>query len=127
TRSAAAEAVTGGRVHVNDARVKPAKEIRAGDTLVIRKDQLEWTVDVLAVSDRRGPASVAATLYEERPESRAKRAQFLVERRVSQPLGAELGERPTKRARRRLDALRPRIRRCTRSSSLVLVFAVVTA
>ena len=111
TRSAAAEAVTGGRVHVNDARVKPAKEIRAGDTLVIRKDQLEWTVDVLAVSDRRGPASVAATLYEERPESRAKRDQFLVERRVSQPLGAELGERPTKRARRRLDALRRGIRR----------------
>ena len=111
TRSAAAEAVTGGRVHVNDARVKPAKEVRAGDTLVIRKDQLEWTVDVLAVSDRRGPASVAATLYEERPESRAKRDQFLVERRVSQPLGAELGERPTKRARRRLDALRRGIRR----------------
>jgi len=111
TRSAAAEAVTGGRVHVNDARVKPAKEIRAGDTVVIRKDQLEWTVDVLAVSDRRGPASVAATLYEERPESRAKRDQFLVERRVSQPLGAELGERPTKRARRRLDALRRGIRR----------------
>jgi len=111
TRSAAAEAVTGGRVHVNDARVKPAKEVRAGDTLVIRKDQLEWTVDVLAVSDRRGPASVAATLYEERPESRAKRDRFLVERRISQPLGAELGERPTKRARRRLDALRRGIRR----------------
>jgi ribosome-associated heat shock protein Hsp15 len=106
TRGLATEAVLGGRVHVNGARVKPAKEVRAGDVLEIRRDGLEWTVTVLAVSDKRGPASVAQTLYDESAESRAKREQFVVERKLARPLGAELGERPTKQARRRIEALR---------------------
>jgi ribosome-associated heat shock protein Hsp15 len=68
-------------------------------------------VNVLAVAERRGPASVAATLYDETPESRAAREQYALERRLDRPLGADLGERPTKQARRRLDALRRAQRR----------------
>jgi ribosome-associated heat shock protein Hsp15 len=63
-------------------------------------------VVVKGIADRRGPASVAATLYEETPESAAERARRTDERRLARPLGADLGERPTKRDRRRLDALR---------------------
>ena len=106
TRGLATEAVLGGRVHVNGARVKPAKEVRAGDTIEIRKDALEWTVAVLAVSDKRGPASVAATLYAESDESRTAREQHALERRLARPLGADLGARPTKQARREIEALR---------------------
>ena len=111
TRSVATEAVLGGHVHVNGARVKPAKEIRVGDKLEIRKRELEWTIEVRALADRRGPAPVAATLYEEAPDSRATREQRQLERRLARPLGADLGERPTKQARRRLEALRRARRR----------------
>jgi ribosome-associated heat shock protein Hsp15 len=106
TRGAATEAVLGGHVQVNGVRVKPAKEVRVGDNLVIRKREVQWTVEVRAVAERRGPASVAATLYEEAAESRAGREQLQLERRLARPLGADLGERPTKQARRRLEALR---------------------
>ena len=106
TRSAATDAVVGGRVHVNGDRVKPSKEIRPGDTIEVTKGQLQWTVVVRSVADKRGPASVAATLYDEQPESVAKREQHTIERRLVRPPGADLGARPTKQARRRIDALR---------------------
>ena len=106
TRGAATDAVLGGRVHVNGARVKPAKDVRAGDTLEIQIGAMRWTVVVAGVSDRRGPAAVARTLYEETEESVALRERLAAERRLARPLGAELGARPTKQARRRLDALR---------------------
>ena len=106
TRGAATEAVLGGRVHVNGERVKPAKEIRPSDRLEISIGSTRWTVVVTGVSDKRGPATVAATLYEETPESRAAREQRALERRLARPLGADLGARPTKQDRRRLDAMR---------------------
>ena len=106
TRGEATEAVLGGHVHVNGERVKPAKEIRVGAMLEIRRAEVRWTVVVTGVADRRGSASVAATLYEETPESLAAREQQRLERRVARPLGADLGARPTKQARRRLEALR---------------------
>ena len=106
TRGAATEAVLGGRVHVNGERVKPAKEIRPSDMLEISIGSTRWTVVVAGVSDKRGPATVAATLYEETPESRAAREQRALERRLARPPGADLGARPTKQDRRRLDALR---------------------
>jgi ribosome-associated heat shock protein Hsp15 len=111
TRGAATEAVHGGRVHVNGARVKPAKEIGAGDVLEVTVGDVRRELLVRRVSDRRGPASVAATLYEETPESTARREQRALERRLARPLGADLGARPTKRDRRRLDALRAAQRR----------------
>ena len=106
TRAAATEAVLGGRVHVNGARVKPSKEIRAADTLEIKAGTTQWTVVVRAIADKRGPASVAATLYDETPESAASREQRRLEYKLSRPLGADLGARPTKRARRRIEGLR---------------------
>jgi ribosome-associated heat shock protein Hsp15 len=111
TRSAATEAVTGGRVRVNDERVKPAKEIRPEDTVDVRIGEIRWTVVVRGVGEKRGSAQVAATLYEETPESSAARAQHALERRVSRPLGADLGARPTKQARRRIEALRRSLQR----------------
>jgi ribosome-associated heat shock protein Hsp15 len=106
TRAAASEAVLGGHVHVGGARVKPSKEVRAGDRLEIRVGPVRFVVVVRGVAERRGPASVAATLYEETAESRAAREQHALERRLARPAGADLGARPTKQARRRLDALR---------------------
>jgi ribosome-associated heat shock protein Hsp15 len=111
TRGAATEAVLGGRVHVNGERVKPSKVVRAGDTVEVTIGTVRWTVAVTEVADRRGPASVAATMYAETPESRAAREQHALERRLARPLGADAGARPTKQARRRLDAVRRARRR----------------
>ena len=110
TRSAATDAVLGGRVHLNDARVKPAKEIRAGDTIELKVGQLEWRLIVRAIAEKRGPASVAATLYDETPDSIAARERRTAELRLSRPLGADLGARPTKQDRRRIEELRRRER-----------------
>lgn len=111
TRSDATEAVAGGHVQVNGVRVKASKDVGAGDRLLIRRGAVEWTVDVRGVAERRGPAKVAAELYEELPESREARERQAAERRLAKPLGADLGERPTKQDRRRLDALRRAQRR----------------
>ena len=106
TRSAATEAVLSGHVHVNGTRVKPSKEIRSTDTVEVRVGDVRWTVVVTGVADKRGSARVAATLYDETPESLADRERHAVERRLARPPGADLGSRPTKQARRRIDALR---------------------
>jgi ribosome-associated heat shock protein Hsp15 len=106
TRGAATEAVLGGHVHVNGQRVKPAKDVKAGDRLEIRNGQVEWTVVVAGLAEKRGPASVAQALYDETSESKAAREQRTLERRLAKPLGADLGARPTKQDRRRLEALR---------------------
>jgi ribosome-associated heat shock protein Hsp15 len=111
TRSLATEAVTGGRVHVNDARVKAAREVRVGDTIELTTGAVRRTVIVRALSERRGPAAEASKLYEETPESIAAREQAALERRAARPLGADLGARPTKLDRRRLEALRRAQRR----------------
>ena len=93
-------------MHVNGVRVKPAKDVRPGDRVEISIGDRHWTVDVTAVAEKRGPASAAATLYAETPESVAGREQRTAERRLARPLGADLGARPTKQDRRRLEALR---------------------
>ena len=111
TRSTATDAVSGGRVHVNGARVKPAKEVRPGDTVEVTIGDPRREVLVLAVAERRGPASLAQSLYEETADSVARREQRSAERRFARPLGADLGARPTKQDRRRLEALRRANRR----------------
>jgi ribosome-associated heat shock protein Hsp15 len=108
TRGAATAAVLGGRVHVNGERAKPSKPVRAGDTIDVTIGTVRRTVAVTGVAERRGPASVAETMYAETAESRAAREQHAVERRLSRPPGADLGARPTKQARRRLDKTRRR-------------------
>ncbi|TML18975.1 MAG: RNA-binding S4 domain-containing protein [Actinobacteria bacterium] len=111
TRSAASEAVLGGRRHLNGERVKPSKVVRVGDTIEVTIGSIRRTLAVTGVAARRGSASAAATLYAETPESQAAREQHAQERRLTRPLGADLGARPTKQARRRLDALRRAQRR----------------
>ena len=106
TRGAAATAVLGGRVHVNGERAKPSKLIRTGDTVEVTKGAERWTLRVEQLAERRGPASVAQTLYTETPESRVAREQQALQRRLARTPGDDLGARPTKQARRRLDALR---------------------
>jgi ribosome-associated heat shock protein Hsp15 len=111
TRSAATEGVLGGRVHLNGARVKPSKEVRVTDMVEMTIGAVRRSVEVTGISDKRGPASVAATLYAETPESLAAREQAALERRVARPPGSDLGARPTKLDRRRLEAMRRAQRR----------------
>jgi ribosome-associated heat shock protein Hsp15 len=106
TRTAATEAVAGGHVKVNGERAKPSREVVVGERVEVRTSADRWTVDVRALADRRGPAAAARELYEETPESAAAREQRRLEAKASRPPGADLGVRPTKRDRRRLDALR---------------------
>ena len=106
TRSAATDAVLGGRVHLNEARVKPAKEVKAGDTIELRIGQLQWTLVVRNVADKRGSATVAKSLYDETADSLAARERRAAELKLSRPLGADLGARPTKQDRRRIEDLR---------------------
>ena len=98
TRALATDAVTGGKVHVDGRRVKPAHTMRVGETLRIQRGPEEYTVVVKALSDRRGPATQAILLYEETPESRQQREQ----RRLQTPAVPQSAARPTKQDRRRI-------------------------
>jgi ribosome-associated heat shock protein Hsp15 len=75
TRKLAAEAISGGKVHVNDQRTKPGKEVKLGAVLAISKEGLRWHITVIALSGQRRSAKEAILLYEEAPESLAKREQ----------------------------------------------------
>ena len=109
TRGLAVEAVDGGRVHVNGQRVKPSKEVAVGDEIEVSYGQgRRKTVVVRALAERRGPAKEAALLYEETEASRAAREQRAAEAKLAQPEPYRGGGRPTKRDRRRMDALKPR-------------------
>jgi ribosome-associated heat shock protein Hsp15 len=111
SRSLAADAVSGGLAQLNGARVKPSREVAAGDELAITIGQTRRVVIVRGVSERRGPAKEAVKLYEETPESVSARELAAEQRRLqSPPPGADLGMRPTKRDRRRLDDARGRRR-----------------
>jgi ribosome-associated heat shock protein Hsp15 len=100
TRSLAAHSVEGGKVKLNGERTKPSKEVKPGDTIELRAGELQWTVEVRALSARRGPASEAAKLYAETDESRAKREHALVLLSAGPHPGRDLHGRPTKRNRR---------------------------
>lgn len=82
TRSMAGKAVNGGHVHLNGARVKPARSVSVGDELRIVRNETEFVVIVLALLEKRGPATVARTLYEETEESLAMREKSREERRL---------------------------------------------
>jgi ribosome-associated heat shock protein Hsp15 len=103
TRSLATDAVDSGKVRVNGDRVKPARSIKIGDKLEVDNGSTEWEVVVRDLSDKRGPASVAQTLYAETEQSIAKRRQEAERRRFFREPSAELKGRPTKRDRRLLD------------------------
>ena len=106
TRSLATEAVQGGRVQVGGAGVKPAREVRIGETVSVTVGQATTTVVVKALGDKRGSAAQAALLYAETPESVLARERRREERRIAPPPGADLAGRPSKRDRRRIEAMR---------------------
>ncbi len=102
-RNLARQAVESGRVVVGGERVKPARPVRVGDELRVRIGDDERVVRVTALSDRRGPAIVARTLYEESAESIERRERRREQRRWNtEPAESIEGGRPTKRDRRRL-------------------------
>jgi ribosome-associated heat shock protein Hsp15 len=106
TRSLATEAVQGGRVQVEGIRVKPSRDVRVGETVAVTVGQTTTTVVVRALADKRGSAPQAALLYEETEASRLNRERRRELRRTAPPPGADLAGRPSKRDRRRIDALR---------------------
>ncbi len=103
TRSLAAQAIDAGQARVADERVKPACLPRIGELVSIRKAGLVWTVEVLALSDRRGGAAEAALLYRETATSLAAREEALAQRRAANAAAPRISGRPTKRQRRKLE------------------------
>ena len=104
TRALAADAIDGGKVDVNGAR---AKLVQIGDEVRVRQAAFEHVVHVRGMSERRGPASVAATLYQETVESKAKREALATQIRSMPADDWETG-RPTKRDRREIERFRRR-------------------
>ena len=107
TRSLACDEIDKGRVQVNGAAVKPAREIKAGDSVQLRSGAVTRIVTVLAISDKRGPAPQAALLYQETAESIAQRQLAAEQRRLAPEPALTLTQgRPTKRDRRDGEKLR---------------------
>jgi ribosome-associated heat shock protein Hsp15 len=102
TRSLAAEAVSGGKVQLNGARTKPARAVRAGDEVKVRRGPYEWVVIVRGIEKQRGPAAVAQLLYEETEESQKTREAVATELRAQGSYDARPESRPSKKARRDL-------------------------
>lgn len=107
TRTLASEEINKGRVQVNGVAVKPARELKAGDSVLLRNGPVSRTVTVLALSDKRGPAPVAALLYQETEDSIRQRLQAAEQRRLAPEPALSLSQgRPTKRDRRDTEQLR---------------------
>lgn len=102
TRSSANAAITGGKVHLNDQRTKPAHPVRPGDRLDVRRGSECLTVIVRALSARRGPASEANKLYDETAASVAERQAQATQRRLAALNAPQPPSRPDKKARRQI-------------------------
>ncbi len=104
TRALASEAIKGGHVQLNGVRAKPSRSVAVGDELKIRKAGQEFLVVVKALSDRRGPATVAQMLYEESEASRQAREALAQARRLERQAagGGRPEKRPDKRERRHI-------------------------
>jgi ribosome-associated heat shock protein Hsp15 len=103
SRSIAVTAIEGGKVTVNGERVKPSRDVKAGDSVRVRLGPYEHVVIVRAVSDRRGPATQAALLFEETAESRAAREKLHWQLKHAAPVIVPGDGRPTKKDRRDLN------------------------
>lgn len=102
TRKLAAEAISGGKVHVNEQRTKPGKEVKTGAMLSISKDNYRWEITVIAINGQRRSAKEAVLLYEESAESLAKREQHIIKNREQRELFDFSGKdhKPNKKERR---------------------------
>ncbi len=106
TRAAAQALVEAGRVTLRGAIAKPSREVRPGDRIEVTIGAQTWDIVVLGLSEKRGAAKLARTLYEETPESRARRERAIAERRYTVEPASAIRGRPTKRDRRVLDRWR---------------------
>jgi len=106
TRSLASEAIAGGKVQVNGDRAKRARPVQVGDEVRVRQGPYEFYLVVRALSARRGPASAAAELYQERPESRAAREAMALQLKTLHVAFVSEKGRPTKKDRREIERLR---------------------
>ncbi|MBV9744630.1 MAG: RNA-binding S4 domain-containing protein [Acidobacteriia bacterium] len=109
TRTLAARACELGRIEANGQRVKPAREVHAGDLLQVKNDSGEFEVEVLALSETRGPAAVAQLLYHETERSRESRLKLAEQRKTMPHLETSGQAKPSKRNRREMDRLRGRL------------------
>lgn len=109
TRALAGEACEMGRIEVAGQVVKPSREVRVGDKLRVRTEGNEYEIDVLIVSDVRGPGAVAATMYVESDESKERRAKLADARKAMQEIaGWAEPVRPSKKDRRDINRMRGR-------------------
>ena len=108
SRSIAAQAVTGGKVHINDVRVKPSHPVRVGDLVSFTRGAVDFDCTVTALPLRRGPASEAVRCYDETPASQARRIEFAARMKFAAALTPRPDERPDKHQRRELRRLRGR-------------------
>ncbi|MGD0941338.1 MAG: RNA-binding S4 domain-containing protein [Terracidiphilus sp.] len=108
TRALASKACDLGRILSNGIAAKPAREVRLGDKLEVKNEGGEFQIEVLALSQMRGPAAVAQTLYREFEASKAARAQLEAVRKEMQEFAPLPEHRPTKRDRRRIIQFRGR-------------------
>jgi ribosome-associated heat shock protein Hsp15 len=106
TRALAARACELGRIESHGQRAKPAREVRAGDLLQVKNDSGDFQVEVLALSEMRGPAAVAQTLYRETEASRELRLKLAEERKAAPRFEGWRDGKPSKRDRREIDRLR---------------------
>jgi ribosome-associated heat shock protein Hsp15 len=111
TRALAADACDIGRIESNGHRAKAARDVRVGDMLYVSSEAGIFQVEVLLLSEARGPAAVAQTLYKETDASRAARQKVAEERKVMLEAGGVAEGRPSKRDRREINKLRGRIHR----------------
>src|SRR5271168_1372580 len=97
TRSLASKACELGRVQSNGQPVKPSRDVRVGDLLQVKNDSGEFQVEVLVLSEMRGPASIAQTLYRETEASRALRLKLAAERKAMPRFETAPKTKPSKR------------------------------
>jgi ribosome-associated heat shock protein Hsp15 len=108
TRALAARACERGRIESNGQQAKAAREVRVGDLLQVKNEGGDFQVEVVLLSEMRGPAAVALTLYRETEASRALRQKLAEERKAMPHFEASREGKPSKRDRRQLDRLRGR-------------------
>ncbi|MFZ0500011.1 MAG: S4 domain-containing protein [Steroidobacteraceae bacterium] len=108
SRSLAADAVSGGKVHVNDARVRPSHSVRPGDVVTFTRGGIEFECAVVAIPERRGPAKEAVACYQETDASTARREKHAQQMRLAAAMAPRPQERPGKHQRRELRRLRGR-------------------
>jgi ribosome-associated heat shock protein Hsp15 len=109
TRSLASRACELGRVRSNGQPVKPSRDVRVGDLLQVKNDSGEFQIEILALSEIRGPAPVAQTLYRETETSRELRLKAAEERKAMPRYETAPAGKPSKRDRREIDRLRGRM------------------